>query len=672
MPTIPPLWSLPLPLLALACAKPASVVEPERGRGAASVETEQDRAAAAAAAEARTARLTAWAADNLEGERYLAPIAPDDISFGAGPEARVTFVVFLDYQCPYCNKLERALRTLIETYPTDVRVVVKQFPIATHEHAKRAAEAVLAAHAQGRGPLMHALLFEVGGKLDEQVVAAAELPDPDRFWADLEQGAFSARVEQDIELGKRLGVGSTPSYFINGAPQRGAKTFEQLRELYVAELEVAEQVLAAGALRGEIYELLMANAAPERERPKPKPAAAKPGRPDPAVHYAVPVDGRPSRGPDDALVTIVEFADFECPYSERVQATLTELQARYGKDLRVVYRHQPLPMHKSAERAALAAIAADRQGEFWAMHDLLFAASNEQLASEDFYLDAAAQLGLDLARFRKDWRGSAAAKIVAQDQAVAKQFAATGTPGFFINGRYLAGAQPVERFAELIDEELGAARAYAREHAIAPDTLYTTMAAGWATEVEAPPLAERTRKTIDVSDLFGRGKLRKPDITLVVCSDFDCPYCSRGAQLVDQIFADPKYKDKVAFYFMHFPLPMHKTAMGAHQAAIAAGNQGEFWAMHDLLFADRTRRGQAEYEAMAAELGLDLKQFRQDWASADTLDAIAETKQVCADLGVSGTPTFFVNGRPMRGAMVFEAAAEVLDEELAGGFEAQN
>jgi predicted DsbA family dithiol-disulfide isomerase len=93
--------------------------------------------------------------------------------------------------------------------------------------------------------------------------------------------------------------------------------------------------------------------------------------------------------------------------------------------------------------------------------------------------------------------------------------------------------------------------------------------------------------------------------------------------------------------------------------------------MHDLLFADKTKREEADFKDMAAQLGLDTAKFLADWNSEEVKGQIEKDKALCAKYGVSGTPAFFINGRLMRGAVPFEMAKAVLDEELAGGFEAK-
>jgi protein-disulfide isomerase len=326
-------------------------------------------------------------------------------------------------------------------------------------------------------------------------------------------------------------------------------------------------------------------------------------------------------------------------------------------------------MHPNAKSAALAALAADRQGKFWDMHALLFAAAEaKQLGNYD---DLAKQLGLDLKQFRADMADSTLADMIAADQKVAAQFGAGGTPAFFINGRFLSGAQPSSAFEALIDEELAVATAFAKKHKVTRSKLYVTMSRDWETNVETPPVAEHQREIISVSQLPRTGKAKKPAITIVGCVDFDCPYCAKGAELMHKVLSTAPYDSKVVYHVAHFPLPMHKDAEAAHRAAIAAGEQGKFWEMHDLLFGDRTRRGAAELLAMATELGLDLDKFRADVGSTATANRLSDDKAMCSKLGVTGTPTYFVNGRRTRGALPFEMMAGVLDEELAGGFEAK-
>jgi protein-disulfide isomerase len=178
-------------------------------------------------------------------------------------------------------------------------------------------------------------------------------------------------------------------------------------------------------------------------------------RAPPIVRVDVQGDGAPVRGPVDAPVTLVEFSDFHCPFCKRVQATLTQLLARYPGKLKLVFRDFPIDsLHPQARRAAEAARCARDQGKFWEYHDVVFAGP-PQAAPEDLGRYAT-QVGLDLATFEGCLSGGVHRAAVQRDVDEAGRLGLDGTPAFFINGRPLTGAQPVEAFARVIEEELAA------------------------------------------------------------------------------------------------------------------------------------------------------------------------------------------------------------------------
>jgi len=168
-------------------------------------------------------------------------------------------------------------------------------------------------------------------------------------------------------------------------------------------------------------------------------------------------EGAPRIGPADAPVTLVVASDFECPFCAKMVDTLDELQARYGSRLSVVFRHSPLPMHRNAVEAAIAAEAAHRQGQFWQMHDLLLAGQRE--LGEESYQKWAAKLGLDMERFSKDLADPDLRALVEADVVAMREVGARGTPNIWINGEQLVGARPASVLAELIDEALAQAAA---------------------------------------------------------------------------------------------------------------------------------------------------------------------------------------------------------------------
>ena len=121
--------------------------------------------------------------------------------------------------------------------------------------------------------------------------------------------------------------------------------------------------------------------------------------------------------------------------------------------MQIVFKHLPLSMHKKAPAAHAASEAAHQQGQFWEMHDLIFA--NQRELTQEKYVEYAEQLGLDVERFKADVASPDIMKRVDTDSREAASLGVTGTPGFFVNGRFLSGAKPYEEFKRLIDEELG-------------------------------------------------------------------------------------------------------------------------------------------------------------------------------------------------------------------------
>ena len=166
------------------------------------------------------------------------------------------------------------------------------------------------------------------------------------------------------------------------------------------------------------------------DAPPQVPAVEEPavveGRPDPRERYQVPVDGSASRGPADAKVTLVMITDFQCPFCKRVQPTLRALEKRYGDDLRVVVKHNPLPMHPRARAAALAAEAAHEQGKFWELHDLLY--ENSRALSDEDLQTWAKNAGCSVSRFRSDVTRAALGRRVDDDVELARTLGARGTP----------------------------------------------------------------------------------------------------------------------------------------------------------------------------------------------------------------------------------------------------
>jgi protein-disulfide isomerase len=160
----------------------------------------------------------------------------------------------------------------------------------------------------------------------------------------------------------------------------------------------------------------------------------------------------PSKGPATAKVTIVEFSDFQCPFCSRGKEAIDQVVKAYGDKVRVVFRDFPLSFHENAQKAAEAGQCAHEQGKFWEMHDWMF--DNQKTLGVPELKAAARKLGLKGDDFDKCVDSGKFAGAVAENMKAGTQAGVRGTPAFFINGKFLNGAQPFETFKKEIDRAL--------------------------------------------------------------------------------------------------------------------------------------------------------------------------------------------------------------------------
>lgn len=173
---------------------------------------------------------------------------------------------------------------------------------------------------------------------------------------------------------------------------------------------------------------------------------------DPSTAKAIPLSGSPSKGPDNAPVTVVEFADFECPHCRAAVPMIDQMFAAHPGKVRLVYKFVALPMHVHAEPAARAAFAAGLQGKFWEMEHLLFE-RQDHLEQEDLERYARI-LRLDVPKWKADMTSAAANDRMAQDRKLEDDLQLKGTPTIYINGREL-DIEEDESLEERVAAELG-------------------------------------------------------------------------------------------------------------------------------------------------------------------------------------------------------------------------
>jgi protein-disulfide isomerase len=178
---------------------------------------------------------------------------------------------------------------------------------------------------------------------------------------------------------------------------------------------------------------------------------------DPGRVYDIAVAGSPAKGAADAPVTVVEFVDFQCPFSKSSRGLVQEVLEAFPTDVRFVVKQFPLSqLHRHARIAAKAALAAYRQGKFWEMHDVLFA--HQRSLDYDAVKQHARDIGLDIERFETDMASEELEAELRADVADARKSQVTGTPTFFVNGMRV-GTRSFEAFKGMIDEALTPPRA---------------------------------------------------------------------------------------------------------------------------------------------------------------------------------------------------------------------
>jgi protein-disulfide isomerase len=252
--------------------------------------------------------------------------------------------------------------------------------------------------------------------------------DPARAKAAIARNTHAAELEADSDLASDFKASGTPYFFINGQRLSGAQPIENFVTAIDAQLKVANALVASGTPRARVYDEILKRAKP----------------PDPPEEKSMPALSaeNPTRGPASAPVVIHEFADFQCPFCGRVEATLLELDKAFPGKLRFVWHDLPLPFHEHARPAAiLAREARAEKGDaaFWKIHDLLFKdQSDEHALSSEKFAHYTTTLSLDpgrVAAAQTDGRYDAALK---RDQAIADAASIHGTPAFVINGYYLS------------------------------------------------------------------------------------------------------------------------------------------------------------------------------------------------------------------------------------------
>ena len=585
------------------------------------------------------------------------PVSSRDPQWGK-PDAPVTIVTISDFQCPFCSRVEPTLKQIRDTYgPDKVRMVWKNNPLPFHKDARPTAEAAMAVFGlKGSDAFwkFHDNAFANQQQLtqdnfDKWAVEAGV--DKAKFDAAVTAKKFSAKIDEDLALSTKIGANGTPAFRINGVTVSGAQPFDKFKEVIDAQLGEAQKMIASGTRKGDVYVALTnKNQTAQPDKPaadKPKPDAEEE---DKSVWKVAILDDDPVKGPKDALVTLVVFSDFQCPFCKRVEDTLKQVSDAYGNDVRFVWKDNPLPFHPRAKPSAtLARMAYKAKGDkgFWDAHDQLFA-SNPKLEDDDLK-GIAEKLGLSWDNVKTAIDGNKFADKFDASIDLASDLQARGTPHFFINGVRLSGAQPFENFKKAIDDQMAKAKAIVARGVPRAKVYDEIMKEG----KEPPPPEKKDIAAPDSSDPAKGGPNAK--VVIQEFSDFQCPFCKRVEPTVQAI--EKEYGNKIKIVWRHMPLPFHKNAPMAAEAAqevFAQKGSAAFWTFHDAIFsadgADEARTDRAALEKQAQAQGIDMDKFKA------ALDGSTHKAKIDADAelgnkaGINGTPAFVINGYYVSGA----------------------
>ena len=567
-----------------------------------------------------------------------------------GPaRAPVLIVAVGEYECPFCKRAEVTLAQLRAEYGDQLRVMWRHDPLPFHLRARPVARATLAAERQGKFWAMHDALFASADLSEAGIHAAAVVAglDLQRFQVDVTDPLLDARLDAEIAQTAAVGIGGTPTFFINGKRLVGAQPQPSFRREVDAAIATAAKVpestpdldaarwkANAGEEGAHLYHWLVEGQPAPMPRP-PVPESAQ-------VVWNLPLDPRDAiRGDSEqAEVTLVEFTDFQCPFCARAAGTVAALEQKYGKSLRVVLKHNPLPFHPLARPAALAAIAAGHQGKFWQMHDKMFEHSQE--LDESHFFKWAKQLGLDIGRFRRDKGDAAAGRQVDDDMTVADSVEARGTPTFFINGRKIVGAQTPEVFSVVIDEEIAAAQTAKRRG----PSWYEARIADGKTFDDLDDVA----LPFDLTGLPALGP-ENAAVTVVMVTDHQCPFCARLAPTLRKLV--DKFPQHVRVVMVPWMAADHPAFLSAAQAAIAAwieGGPAMFGPLDQELYAHAHELEPELVAKLAAQVGLKRQRLTELVASGQVAAVLERANAVAVRGEAEATPTVFVNGRAVKHA----------------------
>lgn len=385
-----------------------------------------------------------------------------------------------------------------------------------------------------------------------------------------------------------------------------------------------------------------------------------------ATRWQVPVGSSPVKGSTDALVTIVEFADFQCPLSKSTAPVLDRLVAELPADVRVVWKEDPLAIHPRAEAAALLAREAFAERGalgFWAAHDRLFALQSDLDDQQLEELAKALELEATAAHALSEPKYTSA---IDADIGLADGLEVVTTPTLFVNGRRLEGAQRYEALRAVVDEELAKARDLVAG-GVARVDVYTEILR------KARPPREPEQREVDppvAMPPFQGGGAEEQIVVQVFC-DYEEPMCRRFAPTIGPLLE--LYGDRLLVWWRDAPSADHphaRLAASAAREAFAQRGSSGFVQMRDRIFEGQTLSGGLEPSALegyAKSVRLDLAAFRKALDGGAHDAAIDADARAAEKAGVKRRPALLVGPYFVEGATSLRTITKLCDRVLAAG-----
>ena len=386
---------------------------------------------------------------------------------------------------------------------------------------------------------------------------------------------------------------------------------------------------------------------------------------EPKLLWHVPLGNSPSRGSKQALVTIVEFAEYQCRRSKSAEKLLQHVAELYGDDVRVVWKESPLAVHRLAEPAAwLARYALKEKGGsvFWQMHDKLFA--EQDRLSPDLFRELAQGAGLDPDAAMSAIDKKSFADQVDADIDLADRLDVNSTPTLFVNGRRINGLRPFAELKALIDTELARARAKVAQ-GVAPEALYESLVSEGLTEI--PP------QTVVLSQPKYMGPTRGGGAECVVpiyeFCDFESYFCPRLQPMLEELLAT--YGERVQLLWRHHPdvsNPNAALAAEAVQEAMEQRGQKGFIEMQKQLFEHTDEpdfQKRSALERYARHAGLNRAKFKRALSQHTHAAQIQQDLKDAATAQVTDVPAFVVGRYRVNGTITLRMLKRLTERSLA-------